>query len=128
MFSLLAFTFACDDTEDGGGKSWDPQLSTTDIKFDYESNSTTISAQKDIWGIGVPQINGKDDSTAIIIYGENGLIKQITGTWYSASKIDDLKISVNVKENESDNERQIYLPVWRGNYYGGITISQSSHP
>lgn len=127
MFSfIMLFLFTClfSCNEDDGGKSWDPQLSANSLIFNYEAGKQSITSKKDIQEIRIPQIENAEDTNCTISYDDNNKIEKIEGEWYTIQLVSKNSISVQVKINETSINRSIFLPVLRGNYYGGVTIVQ----
>lgn len=128
IFLILSF-LSCSSQEDEGGKSWNIKLSTNKVLFDSKGGLKEVRSKKDIWEIRKTRITiagpNAEDTNVTISYDDKKKIKIIVGEWYKIEMKSSRRIVVEVKENETDKIRTIYLPVFAGNFSSKISIVQS---
>lgn len=123
---LVLTNYSCSDSDKEVGKSEDNiGLSQKEFQVDAERNSILITTEGDSWWISeIFFQNGEifdiseTDTTA-----ENFII---TKSDFTIERKNGKEISIEIFENTSNSQRTFFVGLQAGNYFDGISITQSS--
>jgi hypothetical protein len=121
---IVLLNSACSDRKDG---DWDNniKLSQKEFQFDSLENAATIATEGDSWWIS--EVFFKDgqsfDIRNIDTTSHNFIIRKST---FTLERKNGKEIVIKLFENTSGAERILTVRLQAGNYFDGITITQST--
>lgn len=121
---IILLNLSCSDRKDG---DWDDniKLSQKELQFDSLENSAVITTEKDSWWIS--EIFFKDgqifDLDNVDTTANNFTI---TESKFTLERKNGKEITIKLLENTTGSERILTIGLQAGNYFDGITITQSA--
>ena len=124
LILIAALNFSCSDSKDG---DWDDniEISQKEFQFDSLENTANITTEGDSWWISrVFFRDGKNfDLNDIDTASDNFSINE---SEFILERKNGKEISITLFENNTGVERTFTVGLQDGNYFDGITITQSA--
>lgn len=127
MFLLILLNISCsykDDREDG---DWDDhiKLSEKEVQFDSLENSVTINTEGSGWWIsGIFFKEGETFDFSTVDTTSKSFT--ITESDFIVERLNEKELFIKLFENTTGSERIFTVGLQAGNYFDGITITQSA--
>ena len=122
---LLIFTavlFSCSSEKEG---DWDDNIELTQKEFQFTSseNSVIIKTKKEGWWINNVSLDGEMDYEETENSDGEFLI---VADEFIVEKISSKEIYVKMKSNPTNSDRILKIGLQNGNYFDGVSITQSA--
>ncbi|MBQ4912849.1 hypothetical protein J8L85_00270 [Maribacter sp. MMG018] len=120
--ALFLIALSCSDSKDG---DWDDniKLSQKEVRFSSEAQTIQIYTEETDWWINEIVWNGESvDLNEVDTGEENFVIEEIE---FSIERKNETEISISMEQNQTASERVLTISLQSGDYFDGITITQS---
>jgi len=122
IFLILTVLFSCSDEKDG---DWDDniELSQKQVEFTAAENSVVITTKGEGWWIIDVSLDGRTDfeqtenSSGDFLMDENEFLIE---------RRSPKELYIEMSANTTDSERKLLIGLQNGNYFDGVTITQSA--
>lgn len=118
----MAFLFSCSDSEDG---DWDDniELSQKEVQFTASENSIVITTKQDGWWINDVSLN----ATTGFVETENSKGEFLMDEdEFLIERRNSKELYIEMSPNTTGSERKLTIGLQNGNYFDGITVTQSA--
>lgn len=118
---LTALLFSCSDEKEG---DWDDniELSQKQVEFTASENSIIITTKGEGWWINDVSLNGRTDFEQTENKNGDFLMDE---NEFMIERISSKELYIEMSPNTTDSERKLMIGLQSGNYFDGITITQS---
>lgn len=123
LILIIILNLSCSDSKDG---DWDDniKLSQKELQFDSLENSVVITTEGDWWWIS--EVFFKDGQTFDLSNVDTTANNfTITESEFTLERKNGKQIIIKLFENTTGSERILTVGLQAGNYFDGITITQS---
>ena len=122
LLILTAVLFSCSDEKDG---DWDDNigLSQKEVQFNASENSIVITTKGEGWWINDVSLNGKTDFEQIENSNGDFLMDEKE---FLIERRNSKELYIQMSPNTTGSERELLIGLQNGNYFDGVTITQSA--
>lgn len=122
LIIFIPFITSCSNDEDGKYQD-NIQISKKNIQFNFGANSEIVTTVGSTWVMSEVYDNGEHISFPP--YPENEETTSYVSDWVEIIKTDSKTIKISVKENDSENDRELQLYLFDNGYRGHINVKQA---
>lgn len=121
---ILISNFSCSNRQDG---DWDDniKLSQKEAEFTAENDSIVITTKGESWWIGNISLNGSNVDFGEINTNTANFVIDETG--FRIERKNSTEIHIEMTKNQTESERVLIIGLQAGDYFDGITITQSTN-